>query len=246
VDDSPLVLGVEGDGVTPSAFDVAQTLAFLNSFVDLICSIAGVSQEELVLTSLQIEKGSVQFPIGSNNPMLARKCAQQAYSMLSGGENSKHGLVAKVSRARDALGRLPETYRPFLQAGKKRRTLPRTFTRPEEYSEVTSLRGELIKAGGVDPRVWLKAEEEGHLSLRTSKELAERAGHTLYQLIDAVVLLVREGDRIVDAELYEYELVENLTPEDEKKRWRSWFHEAGSDWEEIEDIESELGRGRIS
>lgn len=244
-DASAITLGVEGDGISPRSFDVLPTLAFVHAFVAVLDALVGRGQDEqsLRLTGLTIGEGSVAFELRSPEPERIARLANDAQHYLLHEEKAPRGARGKIVELRAALGRMPTSHRPYLEARSKRIVLPTAFDKPGPYREVTTMRFTVLSAGGRRPRVRVSSDTLPLLSLRANRHLAERAGSALYRQIEAVVTVVSEGSNIVDAELHDFDLVEEVDAQAEITRWKTWFADVGREWEDVDDIERELGRG---
>lgn len=256
--DTRLQLGVEGDGVTPESFDVVATLEFVSAFVAAMRAVADAAELELELHSLQIVPGSAVFAMESANRAVAEEMMSRTRLYIISDAEPPHAAKGPVTELCKALERLPSSHRPFLEVNRSREGLPTKFEsarlytegRPaklenaELYVEVTNVRGLVIDVGGMKtPRIRLTLEDGRTIAPRASRDLAAKAGMHLYRTVDAVVTLEREGTKVLGtSEIHDFELVEDMAPADEVKRWKRWFADVGGEWEDIEDIEQELGR----
>lgn len=238
-----VVLGVDGEGVSPGSFEVLPTLMFVQTWMSLAEAIAASDGKPLSFTGLTIREGSVAWVLTSLDPELSQSSFEKAHIYVVGDAEVPRGLRTKVVESRKSLGQLPRGYAPFIEIDAKRNDLPREFPSTNLYREVTTLRGEVVDAGGVRPHVRL-ASPSRMFFLSTSRENAKRAGQALYREIEANVALVWDGDQFVEGTLLDFEEIEMLSSDDEIARWRTWFSEAGQDWETVDDIELELGRER--
>ena len=101
--------------------------------------------------------------------------------------------------------------------------------------DVLSLRVTVVRVEQGSRTVTFESEHEGRFILDVT-------GATLHEGHEYEVTAEVEQNH---GRLLELEQVESLAPADEKKRWREWFGQAGADWENVEDIEVELGRPSI-
>lgn len=242
--DERIRMGVEGEGVSPEAFDVVATLAFVSAFIQAMRATAAAGNQEFGLHSLAVIQGSTAFAMEAENRPLAEAMLSRTRLYIAGEAEPPHGAKGAVTELRKALELLPSGYRPFVEVKRKREPLPTTFGPARLHVEVTNVRGMVVNAGGVNPpRIRMAVDGEGVISPRASQELAARAGKHLYRSIDAVVTLERDGDKVLEtSQVHDFDVVEDMAPADEIRRWRDWFKRAGSDWEGIDDIELELDR----
>jgi hypothetical protein len=237
-------MGVEGEGVSPDSFDVVATLAFVSAFVAAMKATANVDKQEFGLHSLAVIPGSTAFAMEAENEALAQAMLGRTRLYIVGEADPPHGVRGAVTELRKTLEALPTTHRPFVEVKRKREPLPTSFGAAGLRVEVTNVRGVVVSAGGMRfPRIHLAVEGEGVINPRTSRELAERAGKHLYQHVDAVVTLERDGDKVLESSsVLDFDVIQEMSADDEIKRWKDWFARVGGDWEEIDDIERELGR----
>jgi hypothetical protein len=69
--------------------------------------------------------------------------------------------------------------------------------------------------------------------------LASDLAKYLYGKVDAVLRLRRNDDGTIESGV-----LESFTPLDDEtvEAWRNWFRATGSEWDDIDNIERELGR----
>lgn len=243
-DPHALRLGVEGDGVSPRSFEVLPTLAFVHAFVSVLEALA--EGRPLHLTGLRIAKGSTAFCFDAPeaNHAWLRSMASDTRRFMRYEHEAPRGARSRLADLKTALGHLPPSYRPFFQAhGQERNFLPREFEKPDAYRETTTMRMTVLGAGGKTPRVRVSTDSLPLLPLRANRELTQRAGAALYKNIEAVVTLAWEGDAIIDAELHDFDVIDDMDPQEEIRRWNAWLADVGREWEDVDDIDRELGRG---
>ncbi|MEM9453620.1 MAG: hypothetical protein AAGF11_05545 [Myxococcota bacterium] len=242
-DDSEFVLGVEGPGIEPKSFDVPRTLDFIQAFLSLVESMT--DEGALPIDGMRVSDGSVEFTFQSSNARGLRLLAEKSFRLIEGREDPMHGQKDRLKRVRTALRKLPNTYDPFLKEGITgyRMKFPRHYQEPEQHIERTSIRGQILVADGDKTIIKLKTDA-GMLSLRTDRPTVERAGSSLYRHIDAEVEITYIGSTPKDGKLVSYDLVPQLTPDQELSEWRSWFSRVGAGWDTVDDIEAELRKDK--
>ncbi len=242
--DDRIRLGVDGEGVTPESFDVVATLAFISAFVETMRAAAATEKMEFGLHSLAILPGSAAFAMHAENQPLAEAMLSRTRLYIVGDAEPPHGAKGALTALRKTLETLPAGYEPYVEVRRKREALPTAFGPAGLRVEVTNVRGIVVNAGGLNPpRIRLAVDGEGVITPRTSQELATRAGKHLYRPVDAVVTLERDGVKVLETSwVHDFDVVEDMAPADEIKRWKDWFARVGGDWEDIDDIEQELER----
>jgi hypothetical protein len=101
----------------------------------------------------------------------------------------------------------------------------------------------LVSIGGIKHSTarFVSDSEDRNFTLRLeSKVEAQRLARFIYGALDITAEVHRDDDGIiVDGELIEFHEVASGDP---LAAWRRWYEVAGSDWDDLEDIEAELGR----
>jgi hypothetical protein len=243
-DPHALRLGVEGDGVSPESFEVLPTIAFVHAFVLVLEALA--EGRRLQLTGLRVVPGSTAFCFEAPEPDHAwiRSMTSDTQRFMHHEHEAPRGARSRLADLKAAVGHLPPSYRPFFQAqGQDRTFIPREFEKPAAYRETTTMRMTVLGAGGKTPRVRVSTDSLPLLPLRANRTLTQRAGAALYKDIEAVVTLVWEGDAVIDAELHDFDVIEDMDPQEEIRRWNAWLADVGREWEDVDDIDRELGRG---
>jgi len=238
------LVGVEGEEVTPESFDVLVSLSFLHAFVQLMQSVAKAENRTLDFTGLRVQRGSVAFALQTDTLAVAEDVAEKAQLYVVGAVPTPRGLQTQVGEVRESLEHLPNVT-PFYETREGRQSLPTAFPPGPTCVETTEFRAVVHRVGGVKPRVVLVVTgAEMELNLRAEQSIAQRAAKHLYGVVDAVVTLIWEGEKVVECELHDFTPVEDPTAEDEIVQWRRWFAEVGSKWDDVDDLSAEL-RGDI-
>jgi hypothetical protein len=108
--------------------------------------------------------------------------------------------------------------------------------------ELVELRVRVNQVGGEPARISVVSDVDGAFTASLSIKLAEAIACHLYKEVDVSASIERAEDgRIVDACVHEFHPVAVL--EAEAKVWRDWFAVAGEGWDDVDDIEGELGGG---
>lgn len=237
-------IGVEGENISPKSFDVVATLAFVNAFVATMRAAAEVENHELGLHSLVVRKGSAAFEMQAQNQPLADALLARTHCYLVGKSEPPRGTRGKVVELRQALEGLPSGHQPFVEAKKKRNVLPTSFADDEIHVEITTVRGIVVRAGGFNPaRIHIRMDDDTTINPRAPRNLVEKAGKNLYSWVDAVLTLERRGDKVLESSaVHDFDVIQEMSADDEIRRWKDWFSKVGGDWDDVEDIELELER----
>lgn len=239
-----IYLEVEGPSVEPGSVDSLAFLELASSFYDALSKAAAVSKLELGLHGIEVRDKCVQIEVGTRNAREAQLCANLLAQLVDGSIPPRHGMAAAIDRLRDARRRFPESFEVKTRVGRWSGLL-RVPEAAAGYEQATveSLRAKVIDVGGKEPRVRLESPSiEKPFSLSITESLARELGGTsLYLFIDLVAEAIRDQDgNIVSGKLVRFTPVTNG---DAASAWRDWYRSNGSEWDDVEDIESDLGRG---
>ena len=122
--------------------------------------------------------------------------------------------------------------------------LPTSFADDEIHVEITTVRGIVVRAGGFNPaRIHIRMDDDTTINPRAPRNLVEKAGKNLYSWVDAVLTLERRGDKVLESSaVHDFDVIQEMSADDEIRRWKDWFSKVGGDWDDVEDIELELER----
>lgn len=238
-----LLVEIDGEHVGPTTIDSRVALALASAYVDLLMKVADEEGLEFSLTGLQIIDKCAAVAMKSSNYLLARSAAQDVAAMLHDPTNAPAGFGAYVERVDHALKELPEGQQAKVSVGDWQAPLKRYNERRKVPSEsTTSLRVEVLKAGGAKPAArFNSASEDKPFTLSVSKEWAILLGKYLYGEVQITARIRRDEDgNIESGNVQEVAPVESDDPE---TAWREWFENQRAAWREVgDDIETELGR----
>ncbi len=241
-------LAIEFDGpeVTPDTLDARTALELAAAYIDLLQNIAAEAGHEIRFTGLHIKDKCVAITTETSAPALTRSAATQAGRYISAPETAPSKITDRARRVRRALGRFPEKTSTRIFVGSKwKKTL-----RVEQVADigpavraVVSLRATLVRVGGETPMVRFESgSEERPFSLEVTRDTAKRLAAYLYGELDIVAHVTRDADGHIDGgTLDEFHAVSEGGAVDS---WREWHRENVKQWDEVEDIEGEIGRGR--
>lgn len=237
---------IRGQDLDPAHFDVLSGLAYVNAYLELIVGLAEVNDERITFRGLRIEAGSVAFKVDVDQPAVARGLAREAADLIEGRRLAPRGLRTRVRNVNHALAKLPAGCSAHVRVGQYAVALtPPADDADAPRIEAIQLRVMVYRVGGKPPRVSVASDVEGGFTLSLREPLAERIANHLYREVDLVAMVRRAEDgRIVDGEALDFAAVEDSSPGDEADAWRRWFAVAGANWDEVDDIELELERGR--
>lgn len=221
-------------------------MAYVHAYLDLLSGVAQAKQETVHFKGLRLEPGSVAFKIDVDEPVLAREITKEASEMIMGRRLPPRGLRTRVRTVQQALSRMPAGNAAHVCVDSYHTQLSPI---PDEASgprvEFVELRVTVYRIGGTPARVSVASEVDGGFTLSIDQAEAEAIAKHLYREVDLVARVERTDDgKIADGKAIRFFPVEPVTEEEEADLWRGWFATAGGDWDEVEDIEAELDRGR--
>lgn len=239
-----ILLEIDGSGVSPEQMDVRAALSLAHRYVDLVVALADDHAAELAFTGLQVVDKCVAFAFRANEPDLARRESKRAIRCVTGQEQPPKGAITATRELRIALQALPPeqvariVYGTFQQ--ELRRSSPTQMERP--FSRI-SLRATPVRVGGTRPAVRLESKSEDRpFTLDIDREGARLIGRFLYAEVDIEARVARDEEGFIECgSLIRFEPV---TSDDATTAWRDWFAHHASEWDGINDLEAELGRGR--
>jgi hypothetical protein len=237
-------LVVKIDGTSPSTVDAQAALRLATSYLDLVRSLADEEGAPLQFTGIEILNRSVGFAFHASAPDVAREAATRAARYVSGEEQPPRGAASATRSVKDALRHLTGQQSARVILGPWSRDLALgTVASDLPAQSSLSVRAKLIRAGGTKPAARFESpSEERPFTLYLSIDLARKIGQFLYRELDIVAKVHRDGEGIIEyGELLEFIPVAD---DDATTGWREWYRDYSSEWDQVKDIEAELGRQR--
>lgn len=231
---------------TPETIDSAFLCRLGGAYLRFLSRVAEEQGRELSFTGIRLDRGSTRALFLPSDEETARDAADEAAPYVSGETEPPSGLEADARAVSDILGE-------GLAAGQcatviigpwKRPLAPRVQEERRLATDTVSVRVKVLRVGGVKPAVRVEtASEPFAFTLTLSKpDDAPKLGALLYQEIDIVATVRRddEDEKIVSGTLDEWA---PLDPGSGVAAWREWFRQSCPEWEDVEDVNAELGRG---
>lgn len=239
-----LVIRFDGDDVRPESLSTVQALGFVAAYLDLVVGVTSTAQVEVLnLHGLEIVPKCAEIRIETDAIGIAMQSALIANELIEGRRAPEHGWRGPTENARQRLRELPAFYRCSTLVGEIEHQLvaPAELEKIERW-EVTTMRATPIKVGGKLPKVQFAADEfeSSGFSVDASKEQAQQLGARLYEEFEVELELARNSLGLIRAgKILKVTPVSDGEPLDE---WKNWFSKAGQGWDDVEDVEGELGR----
>jgi hypothetical protein len=240
--DDRLVVKIEG--TSPSTVDAQAALRLAASYLDLVRSLADEEGAPLRFTGIEILNNSVGFAFHASAPDVAREAATRAARYVSGEEQPPRGAASATRNVKEALRHLPGPHSARVIVGPWSCDLaigPASSDLPAESS--LSVRAKLIRVGGTKPAARFEsASEERPFTINLSIDLARKIGPFLYRELDIVARVHRDAEGMIEyGELVEFIPVAD---DDATSGWREWYRDYSKEWDQVKDVEAELGRHR--
>jgi hypothetical protein len=236
------IKGEQPGDVLPETVDALTFLQLASGYVEYMHALAKIDGEDLGFKGIEIRPGSARLATWPTSLDFAREYADRTANCVEGIEPPPPGMEGRTQ----TLGAVFRTLQPGQKASVRISKWSRTVLLPEPkapeiYWEMTSLRVTPIRAGGVEPRVRFESVgEPGAFSLRSDPETARKLGGLLYREVEISASILRGDDgRIRTGRI---ETVDLVSDEDPIAAWTAWFRQAAPHWDEVSDIEAELGR----
>jgi hypothetical protein len=166
-----------------------------------------------------------------------------APSYLGGQSVGPPGVRQRAKSLDAAILNLPKYIEVFLRGSIDVSLSQLVHAAPQQTTvSVESFRAQILRSGGVSPRVQVKASGfDRPLTLESPTELAKQAGQALYAKAYVTAKLTRTpDDRVIFAELSQLRILDDSDP---VVALDKWYEKAGKPWAKVKDIEKELGRG---
>jgi hypothetical protein len=242
-DDLLVEIKGEKDGdVTPETVDALTFLQLASGYVEYMHALAKIDGEDLGFKGIEIRRGSARVATKPTSLDSAREYADRTANCVEGIEPPP----PTMERRTQALGAVFRALLPGQSAGVRISKWSRMVRLPEVkppelYWESTSLRVTPIRAGGIEPRVRFESVgEPAAFSLRADPETARQLGGLLYREVEITASILRGDDgRIRTGRI---ETVDIVSDDDPITAWTAWLKRAAPRWDEVSDIEAELGR----
>jgi hypothetical protein len=240
--DEVLLLEVDGPDVSPETVDPVALLDLASAFFELVR--LNARGREFTLRDLYVIDKCAAVATYPSSVELARELAEHASRQIAGDEPPTHGMVALVSRARNAMKELP---RARVQVGG---SWARSVSRPPDsltrrLSELISMRARVERVGGQKRPVRFSSRSEGEFSLAATQQKTMGLGAYLYRDVEVDARIQRgPTGEITGGELLEFY---PLAEDDAEQAWREWYQAVGGEkWAAAEDLEQEIRRSRES
>ena len=242
--DGKLRLKIDGPGVGPDTLDPLATLELARSYLQLLQKVSQDLEIKLELTGLRVESGSAALAFTPTNPRLAEEISVQAHRMVSGEVLIPPRLEGPTHAFASAVRALPKEQSVSVLVGpRKLLVVPREPAAVAPRRSVTTIRALLVSIGGLGhptARFVSKSEERTFALRLESQALAQQLARFIYRDLDIVAELHRDEDGIiVGGHLTEFREVPRGDP---LSAWKRWYEAVASEWDEVDDIEAELGR----
>jgi hypothetical protein len=238
-----LRLEIDGPGVHPETLDPLATLELGAAYLKLLKKIAEEARVDLEFKGLTVQDKCAALQFTPDNPARAEAVAVEAFELLEGGRLTPHVLESVLSGFRSAVNNLPSQQSvTVLVRSRKLPVRPAPVAKPEKRVSSTKLRAVVLQVGGKNPTVRFVSKSEGErpFTVSADKEQARELGALLFELVDAEVQLERNPDGVIaKGRLLKFTPV---SAEKNLQAWTDWYKAAASEWDDVEDIEEELGR----
>jgi hypothetical protein len=239
-----LEIHLRGPGESPDTADPIATLDLARAYFALVRDIAEEHGLELTLRGLHVRNGSTVVASTPEQWDVAVQAMTDASRYVSGTLPSPPPLEKKVEGVRGKLLHFPAHLEVLTKCGDETRPLSATIAEKHlPAREVTELRATLVGIGGTGrPVARFSSRSEPRIFwLKTDLDTARKLAPLLYSPVDIVAEVRRDEKGIIHGgSLQEYRTV--YAGPDELRIWKEWFREVGGDWNDIEDIDQELGR----
>lgn len=243
-DEDKIRIELVGADVTVDSVNPLELLELSTRYFDLLVRTAADSQIPLSLEGIYVEPGSARHATRVSSTQGAELVNQRVLRLVSGQEKPTQALRGPTEALKATLKRLPDGHAAaVISLNRREPLLPREIPAWREPVSITKLRASLIQVGGRDPRAKFSSRFESNgeaFSLDVSAAKARELAHHLYEELEITLRFRRDEEgKITAGELLDYIRVSSG---DAFEAWQRWYRENASEWDEIADIEEELGR----
>lgn len=223
---------------TPETADPVQVLTLAAAYLESLQVIAVDAGTTLSVEGIELRPGSVELAFRVKQLAPVQALARELRRVMAAGSGA-----GPIKRLRTALAKLPAHVRAEVHVG--------AWTSPIESStaddhgpflELTTLRAQLIRVGGIRPAVRLRTSDDRDFSLEASEDQLRALGAHLYREIEIDAEVERDGHgHVHDGRLVSFAPV--IDDQDPAAAWQKWFDENAGDWDEAS-VEAILGPDR--
>jgi len=225
----------EAGELTPDNADPVQVLAVAAAYLESLQVVAADSSIDFHVEGIALRTGSVELAFRIDKVAVAKKLAHAvALAML------QPEAPPSIRRLRLSLARLPAHVHAQVQVGKwESRVDPEPAVREQPLRELTVLRGQVIRIGGITPAVRVRDSDGRDFSLEASRDDLRALGTQLYGQVEIEAEVERDerGD-IAGGRVLSFAVI---TDEDPAEAWQKWFAETADSWDDAS-VEALLGR----
>jgi hypothetical protein len=238
-----VILEVDGPGLHTDTVDTVAALRLGAEYFELLRKIAAETGATLTFVGIRAVDKCHQWIANANDAYAAKDANKKASAYLRGEQIPTRSVKSNVTRTRQAIQLLPTGAVVFARMGEERFDISGGSTTEETASLAElSLRARLIAVGGKRPTAKFEASAEGsrQFTIELSEGVAQQLGQFLYRDLDIHVRVRRDAHgQIAGGRLLSFAAVQGSVSVDEL---RAWFKDAGKGWNEVDDLEAELGR----
>lgn len=239
-----LLLMIDGPHARPAT--VEDPLSFLRvatSWFNLAGRVADAMGRKVRFRGLHVRDKCVAFASVPSNVRNARAVADSVARIVAGSEDPPSGADGVTEELRGSI-RMLDGHAVSIRIGSWTRPIaPPAPGGPTDRWERTELRVQPIRVGGTKITAKLASRSERVAFTVDVKEEADARllGANLYRDIDVELRLCRGSDDVVKGGLLL--AVHTLGEKDAAASWRTWFKENAGEWDDVDNILVELGRG---
>jgi hypothetical protein len=266
IHENEIVVEVAGPQVTPATIEPVSFVSLAAVYLGLLQRLSRQQGSELVLEGLALRGERVAMVCRTSQVPLARALTDRVRMFLQNPERVPYEVYQDMERLRAALLGLPEGSKASIYIGnnawkvdfpaQERNSYmttnlhqfgtmrasegPRTAG-SSSAAEILCIRARPVLVGGSSPSVGFESESEQHpFALAIEEELARQIAVYLYREVEIEAEAYRdESQRISGGKLLHFEVVDDA---DASEKWRSWYQEHASEWDDVNDIEADLDR----
>ncbi len=221
--------------LTPENADPVQVLSFVTAYLESLVAVAEDLGEHISIAGLELREGSVEIVMHVDKLPPVQFAARELAKAMTLGD-----LPAPLKRLRAAIARFPDDVHADVRVGKWTGAIERSLRSEQPLRELSTLRAQLIRVGGIRPAVRLRSEDRD-FSLEADALVLRELGPLLYREIEIEAEVERDDvGNITDGRVISYSVLDDGEPVD---AWQKWFDSTAGEWNE-DQVKEFLGDGR--
>ena len=216
-------IAIDGIGVTPENVDTVLLLRIASEYMRTMLHVADDEGIDVSFRGLRIEKGSACVVATASDAAGAKEAFQRTNEILRSDKPPSYFTpllvsIDLLSASSFSLYVANDNWSEAIQPKQKQ----------EPYTVEETVRVLVIRAGGVAPAIRVENVlfPERKFTIKTTREEAIELSKFLYRQIEVRIIARSDGDNYSDAQLIEYDEVDDTS--NAREAWTKWYESTGA------------------